>query len=357
MSDMAFPGQTVGALMVGGIVGATLYGLTFSQAFRYHNREQKDSFLMRTYVLALWLADTVNVFLMGHVLYYTFVTRYGDPTVFLAPLWSLVSMVLLTSIVSFMVRGVYIKGIWHLSHEHPVIAGVIAVLSVFDFVCGIPVLTLKGYGVNRGDFDSLKVYLCLAFASAIIADLSVAGTLWYLLRGSKARTSRLRSGVQARDYYRPARVIHCQHWIPGSRGCNHRTCYVRGYAAQARLPHALHGPQSPLHKCALRIAELSHIGRVRRPPRLAQCEHGLCSPLSRELRRNRPSRQSTGERSIRSTFLFSAGQGYAGATADTRSVAAQPRYPVRGAHEGRGAGERQRGLQVAIFAGEGAVKA
>ncbi|KAI0324079.1 hypothetical protein GY45DRAFT_1375839 [Cubamyces sp. BRFM 1775] len=190
MSEMADPGPTIGALMIGGIVGATMYGLTCSQGFMYYNRGVKDSAPMRGYVLALWLVDSVNVFLMGHMLYYTFVTHYGDPSVFYTPVWSLVALVLFTSIVSFMVRGMYIKGIWHLSHEHPVITGVLALLSVFDFVCGI-ILSVKGFRVNEGDLAGLKVYLYLNFASAVLADASVAGTLFHLLR--VARTGNVRT--------------------------------------------------------------------------------------------------------------------------------------------------------------------
>ncbi|KAH9896816.1 hypothetical protein C8Q73DRAFT_427115 [Cubamyces lactineus] len=186
---MANPGPTIGALMVGGIVGATMYGLTCSQGFMYYNRGVKDSTLMRGYVLALWLVDSINVFLMGHMLYYTFVTHYGDTSVFYTPVWSLVGIVLLTAIVSFMVRGMYIKGIWHLSHEHPIITGILALLSVFDFVCGV-ILSAKGFRVNEGDLAGLKVYLYLNFASAVLADAAVAGTLFNLLRGARTGNAR-----------------------------------------------------------------------------------------------------------------------------------------------------------------------
>ncbi|KAI9063688.1 hypothetical protein FKP32DRAFT_1758089 [Trametes sanguinea] len=190
MSELAaFPGPTVGAMLIGGIVGASLYGLTCSQGFMYYNRGQKDSFFMRTYVLVLWLVDSANVFLMGHLLYDSFITHYGDPTIFDKPLWSLVTLVLFTSIVSFMVRGMYIKGIWHLSHEHPIITGVLSILSAFDFVCGI-LLSFKGYRVKAGEISSLKVYLYLEFVSAILADGAVAVTLVYLLRGTKTGNSR-----------------------------------------------------------------------------------------------------------------------------------------------------------------------
>ncbi|KAI0659137.1 hypothetical protein C8Q70DRAFT_152330 [Cubamyces menziesii] len=186
---MADPSPTIGALMVGGIVGATLYGLTCSQGFMYYNRGVKDSNLMRGFVLALWLVDSLNVILMGHMLYYTFITRYGDPSVFSTPLWSLVAMVLSTAIVSFMVRGMYIKGIWHLSHEHPIITGVLALLSLFDFVCGIA-LSVKGFRVSEGELADLKVYLYLNFASAVLADGAVAGTLFNLLRGARTGNAR-----------------------------------------------------------------------------------------------------------------------------------------------------------------------
>lgn len=33
------------------------------------------------------LLDTLNVVMVGHILYYHFITKYGDPTVFQTPVW------------------------------------------------------------------------------------------------------------------------------------------------------------------------------------------------------------------------------------------------------------------------------
>ncbi|CDO74767.1 hypothetical protein BN946_scf185001.g15 [Trametes cinnabarina] len=107
------------------------------------------------------LVDSVNVVLMGHLLYDSFITHYGDPTIFDKPL----------------------------CHEHPMITGALLMLSVFDFVCGI-LLSVKGFRVKAGETSGLKVYLYLEFASAILADGSVAGILLYLLRGTKTGNSR-----------------------------------------------------------------------------------------------------------------------------------------------------------------------
>ncbi|OJT07752.1 hypothetical protein TRAPUB_1344 [Trametes pubescens] len=87
MSVSDGPGPTVGAIMIGGIVGPTLYGLTCSQGFMYYGRSSKDSPLMRLYVLAIWLVDSLNVVMVGHILYYHFITNYGDPDVFQTPVW------------------------------------------------------------------------------------------------------------------------------------------------------------------------------------------------------------------------------------------------------------------------------
>ncbi|KAI0777636.1 hypothetical protein BD413DRAFT_609959 [Trametes elegans] len=133
MSEIIHPGPTVGAFFVGGIVGASLYGLTCSQGFVYYTRRQKDSPLVRYYVLIVWLVNTVAIFLMTHILYYYFITHYGNPMAFMNPIWSLVTLVLLT------------------------------------------------------------VPLYFNFASSVLADASVAAALLCLFRGTKSGNSRTNS--------------------------------------------------------------------------------------------------------------------------------------------------------------------
>lgn len=41
----------------------------------------------RLSLLWLRLLDTLNVVMVGHILYYHFITKYGDPTVFQTPVW------------------------------------------------------------------------------------------------------------------------------------------------------------------------------------------------------------------------------------------------------------------------------
>ncbi|KAI0371896.1 hypothetical protein BV20DRAFT_964531 [Pilatotrama ljubarskyi] len=189
MSAVFTPGPTVGALMIGSIVGATLYGLTCSQGYMYYGRGQRDHWATRYYMLMLWLINSVNVFLLGHIVYYYFITRYGDTTAFLTPVWSLVTLVLLTAIVSFMVRGLYIKGIWHLSHQNPMMTAALTALSVFNLVCGV-ILTVKGFRIVAGEFESLKAALILNLASALLADVAVTVSLLYLMRANTSGNPR-----------------------------------------------------------------------------------------------------------------------------------------------------------------------
>ncbi|KAH9849413.1 hypothetical protein C2E23DRAFT_840117 [Lenzites betulinus] len=184
MSTLEMPGPTVGAMLIGGIVGASLYGLTCSQGYMYLTRSQNDSLWMRLYMLGIWILDSVCLVFVGHIIYYQFITRWGDPTVFETPIWSFVVLILFTALVSFSVRGMYLKGVWHLSHQNPLLVGGLTLLSVFDFACGI-ILTVKAANVQAGNLDSLKVPLYLNFASAVIADGAVAITLLSLMRNTR----------------------------------------------------------------------------------------------------------------------------------------------------------------------------
>ncbi|KAI0701702.1 hypothetical protein C8Q76DRAFT_239245 [Earliella scabrosa] len=204
MSDavqvVAAPDLTIGAMLLGCIFGAMSYGFITAQGYMYYGRSVKEPLATRLYVFISWALDSVNTALLVHSQYHYFLNNYGNPEAFKTPVWSLVSMVLVTAVIAFMVRGIFIKSVWQMSYEHPIPTGILGALSLSNLACGI-LATIKMLKITEGHYRSIQVYIYLNFASAILADGCMAATLLYYLNGHKAGTYRTKTWINKLQLY------------------------------------------------------------------------------------------------------------------------------------------------------------
>ncbi|RPD65426.1 hypothetical protein L227DRAFT_570750 [Lentinus tigrinus ALCF2SS1-6] len=194
------PDPTIGAMLIGSILGAVAYGFTASQGYMYYTRSLKEPLPIRLFVFATWLFDTANTAFMTHMQYHYFLNNYANPAAFMTPVWSLVAMVLLTAVVSFMVRAMFIRSVYQMSYQNPVPAIILGLLSSFNLVCGV-IATVKFLGIEDGDFQNIKVFVYLDFVSAIAADISVAAALLVYLRSHKGASVKTQSMLQKLQMY------------------------------------------------------------------------------------------------------------------------------------------------------------
>ncbi|KAI0765015.1 hypothetical protein C8Q74DRAFT_1019678 [Fomes fomentarius] len=194
------PDLTIGALLIGGIVGAIFYGFTTSQGYMYYSKSVKEPLPMRLYIFAIWIIDTVHTALLSHTQYFYFVSNYANPDSFMKPVWSLVVMVLITAVVSFMVRGVFVRSVWQMSYGNPVPTAALGALSLSNLACGILAM-IKMMNITEARFDSIKTFIYLNFGTAILADVCIAGALLYYLNSHKTGTLRTNSFIQRVQVY------------------------------------------------------------------------------------------------------------------------------------------------------------
>ncbi|EMD36551.1 hypothetical protein CERSUDRAFT_84724 [Gelatoporia subvermispora B] len=185
---MASPGNTfgplLGALLVGGLVSNILYGITCAQTFTYYRRSENDRLFLKLFVTALWVLDTADVFIVGHILYWYMVINYTNPLSLVMPVWSLIVHVTFTSVSNFLVRGMFANRVWKLSHGNIILTGGLLLLSLTDLVCGITI-TVKAFGLALDGFSSLSTLLYLNSAASLTADAAVALALCYFLYRSR----------------------------------------------------------------------------------------------------------------------------------------------------------------------------
>ncbi|KAJ6480137.1 hypothetical protein C8R45DRAFT_1154954 [Mycena sanguinolenta] len=177
---------TLGALLVGGLVATALYGLTVLQTFAFFAGGSTDRAAHKALVAFLFVLDTFDTFLNGHILYFYLVTNYLAPQAIATPVWSLIIHVAATSLSNFIVRSAFARRVYRLSNGN--IPGTLWIvsLSILDLACGL-IITIKVFSIASFlQLDgSIATLMYLNFAAGTSSDLSVALALCYLLRGSR----------------------------------------------------------------------------------------------------------------------------------------------------------------------------
>ncbi|KAJ7510726.1 hypothetical protein B0H11DRAFT_2183537 [Mycena galericulata] len=87
---------SLGALFVGYWLAWGLYGVMSMQTFNYFRKFPKDSIWLKGLVLGLWLLNTLQIVLIGLVMYYWLITNYDNPAVLADSVWSFTIGILVT---------------------------------------------------------------------------------------------------------------------------------------------------------------------------------------------------------------------------------------------------------------------
>ncbi|EIN05594.1 hypothetical protein PUNSTDRAFT_137699 [Punctularia strigosozonata HHB-11173 SS5] len=173
--------NTLGALLVGGLCAAALYGITCAQTFIFLQNHPEERRSFKLFIAGLWGLDTFDMCLTSHVLYWYLVTNYANFSALAVPVWSILLHVSVTSISDFIVRSMFARRVWRLSKGNYIITGVIVAVSLIDLICGI-IITVKAFGVQSFlGLSKIANLLYLNFGAGVTSDLVVAITLaWYL---------------------------------------------------------------------------------------------------------------------------------------------------------------------------------
>ncbi|CAL1710996.1 unnamed protein product [Somion occarium] len=150
-----------------------------------------DRLLLKTLISTLWLLDTLDVVLNGHILYHYLVTNFANPFALTSPVWSLVLHVSITAITNFLVRGMFTRRVFRLSQGNWILTVFITAVSLLDLVCSV-VVTVMAFHDTFAELMQLSTLLYLDFAAVFSADASIAVSLCYYLRVN-------RTGVRKTD--------------------------------------------------------------------------------------------------------------------------------------------------------------
>ncbi|ETW75229.1 hypothetical protein HETIRDRAFT_412440 [Heterobasidion irregulare TC 32-1] len=186
--------NTLGALLVGGLISGILYGITCTQTYVYYERGAGDRPSLKAFVALLWLLNTLEFVFDAHMMYFYLISNFATPAALtVKPVWSLLIHVLITSITDFLVRAMFARRIYRLSNKNMILTGLVLATSTFDLVVGL-VITVKAFSLSSiENLSKLSTLFYLNFAAGTSSDVYIAVVLCYFLNKSRTGGFNLRT--------------------------------------------------------------------------------------------------------------------------------------------------------------------
>jgi len=140
--------NTLGALLLGDIAAAILYGVTCVQTFIYFQNYSGDKLMLKVTVVFLWMCDTVHLALITHSIYFYAVKNFANPAALQDPTLTIMAHIIITCINNFTIRSVFGHRLWKLSGGN-VLLVVITIASLVVFAFGISFTILASMGLRE----------------------------------------------------------------------------------------------------------------------------------------------------------------------------------------------------------------
>ncbi|KAG2069955.1 hypothetical protein BDR04DRAFT_1100861 [Suillus decipiens] len=180
-------GDTFGALFIGVIIAAVLFGLSNVQTLIYFQTHKGTgmSFYKLT-AIYLWIFDALHLALIIHCMYYYLVINYANVNALTEIVWSFKLSVVIEVFIVYAVHILYAYRIWIFSKGKsrtlPIAVGIVITLN-----SGVVIALLWALYQCHDFSDLLKVEWAtyMALATITFADVVVASSLCYLLATSR----------------------------------------------------------------------------------------------------------------------------------------------------------------------------
>ncbi|PPQ69735.1 hypothetical protein CVT24_001321 [Panaeolus cyanescens] len=169
--------NTLGALLLGGLLAMALWGVTCVQTYHYYMYTTRDYRWMKFLVALLWLLDTFDSALNAHILYFYMVSNYINPLALFKPVCILMLSCHCERFASDPPPTV--------SNENIALTGGILAISIADLVISLTI-AIKAFGiVSFPELEKLSSLMYSTFAAGTGSDLCLAIALSHLLYKSR----------------------------------------------------------------------------------------------------------------------------------------------------------------------------
>ncbi|KAI9461377.1 hypothetical protein HD554DRAFT_1521453 [Boletus coccyginus] len=182
-------GPTLGALLIGVVLGAVFLGITCLQTAFYYRAYPRDTTFLKALVGILCILDVLSLVLWAHAGYTYLVTNYGNLATANTLVWSVAAEPPITGLIALSVHLFLSWRIQILDHRWRLLSIAIALTSFASFCESSMVITavvLEVAGINRGSTMTTVVkqvewFTLAGDISASVIDLTIAGSISYLL--------------------------------------------------------------------------------------------------------------------------------------------------------------------------------
>ncbi|OBZ71785.1 hypothetical protein A0H81_08279 [Grifola frondosa] len=184
--------KTQGAVFIGVIVAAMLYGVSCAQVWYFYIRYPNDSGLVKILVGLVWIFDTAHQALISHTVYTYLIVNYGNGNTLDRIVWSIIVEVLFNGLTALLVQSFFMLRIFKLSDKNIwLIAPVFfLVLGEFASVIGtsdaVALYVAQALPLQTFDqLDELKALSMVVNGLAAAGDVLIAAILCTMLHRSR----------------------------------------------------------------------------------------------------------------------------------------------------------------------------
>ncbi|KAJ7053146.1 hypothetical protein C8F01DRAFT_1260803 [Mycena amicta] len=183
----------LGACLIGLVLSSCIFGITTLQVYLYFTKfSRRDGAVLKSFVGALLVIDTIHLVLVTTSVYSTSVTNFGDYTTIIHPPSTLIAQVVVGVVLGAMVQVFYAYRIWLLSEKSLYIPVLVVLCSCGELAMSI-VYTKKAFEVRlipTGNDRQQVPYSTAGLALEVTCDVLISGGMVYNLRKHKSSFSR-----------------------------------------------------------------------------------------------------------------------------------------------------------------------
>ncbi|KAJ6528725.1 hypothetical protein DFH09DRAFT_157098 [Mycena vulgaris] len=181
MSDIDDLNGTLGATLVGAVLGTFLFGIETLQTFNYYRDFPRDSRLLKSTVALVWFLELGHTMSAWHALYSQSVIFYGQPQYISSPPLSeemtiLFAAILYTVVQTFFANRVRVlSGNWH-------VMTIASCLSLLRFIANMGSLALLLHYSRVSILLQWRWLVSTALALGLTVDILITASMCHFLR-------------------------------------------------------------------------------------------------------------------------------------------------------------------------------
>jgi len=165
--------NNLGAVLVGVIVSAALFGILTTQCHYYALRFKQDPTWLKCMVTALWIIDGMHQIAVSVVIVQYCVYHYGDIEYVLQIPWSVSFFLMLEPLLGFIVQMYFTRRLYYLNRKLWPVAAFTTTLSIIGFALGEACAVLS-FIYSPAEYKDLTWLVTLSLVTSSVCDIAVA---------------------------------------------------------------------------------------------------------------------------------------------------------------------------------------